>query len=723
MNDIFNASFVACIQNANSECVQPSSFTAEGGHDFQCIALGGDFYSPSGTIGRQFSPLGNAPIDLAKALEASGEWLGVFRKETPTTQEYIVVGDPLGYCPVFYAQTPGGLMVCDSFPALSAALQRAGVAPAFNLPYYIASILNKHPHFDNPHLGTTMHEGVYILPPDRAIYVTPEGWSIVNRKQLYSPGIINNYDELIHRGINSATGTVQALASGQSQHLGISLSGGVDSRLALSLIISSGMLNQFSVTTMDPRKWSNSGTQQVIDRDMSIADQIRREHGLDWSIDGERCQLDFDFWDALELYAGYRSNFSYSFAPMNSFTVFNDKRVTVRGGGGEMLRTTLTGARVTEAVERRSSSQASGNDEALTAWYLASGQTPKAFRNIVSAQMEIAFSELPGQTVEEKMNFQYLFGRNRTHFGHGRISAAGNNAALHLLSNPYFILARDEVTFDERKNGKIVKDIFERTNPGLLETPFENDASTAQLCTPPLKEIASTNEAWTDSIDAAKLQQGKVTRLPSWDAGRRGVHSPYNGQIAAGEFIRRGFRLLEDQLDNPDRKAIQTLHFEALRRADKSARILFSTVGKLASALDVFSPNVSDPKVIDLQTVVQPAEQRLKTFAPPLRSSISDGWHNSSISGICVDLYAEKENLIVEVTSDFSESDLGELAVYLYLNGHRIDKSWFARDRRRVFRAKNLKGSAQAEVFVKKTPASQPSYGFRSAPIIVGMER
>lgn len=723
MNDVFNNSSVAFIQNANRECGLPSTDTAEGAHDFQCIALGGDFYSPSGAVNRHFSPLGSTRIDLTQALEASGEWLGVFRRETKTTQEYIVVGDPLGYCPVFYAQTPSGLMISDSFPALSATLQRAGVDAAFNLPYYITSILNKHPHFDNPHLGTTMHTGVHILPPNRAIYVTPEGWSTVSRGQLYSSAIVNNYDELVNRGIDSAASTIQALASDPSQHLGISLSGGVDSRLALSLISSSGMLNQFSVMTMDPRKWSNSGTQQVIDKDMSIADQIRREHGLDWSIDGDRCQLDFDFWDALELYAGYRSNFSYSFAPMNSFTVFNERRVTVRGGGGEMLRTTLTGARITEAVERRSSSQTGGNDKALTAWYLASGQTPKTFRNIVSAQMEIAFSELPGQTVEEKMNFQYLFGRNRTHFGHGRISAAGNNAALHLLSNPYFILARDEVTFDERKNGNIVRDIFERTNPGLLKTPFENDASTAQLCTPPLKEIASTTEAWTDSIDAARLQQGKVTRLLSWDSRRRGVHSPYNGQIAAGEFIRRGFRLLEDQLDNADRKAIQTLHFEALRRADKSARILFSTAGKLASALDVFSPNVSDPKVFDLKTMAQPAEQRLNTFAPPLRSSISDGWHSSSISGISVDLYAEQENLIVEVSSDFPESDLGEIAVYLYLNGQRIDKSWFAHDRRRVFRAKNLEGSAQAEVFIKKTPASQPSYGFRSAPVIIGDER
>ena len=101
MNDVFNTSFVACIQNANSECVPPSAFTSERGHDFQCIALGGDFYSPSGTINRQFSPLGSAPIDLAEALDASGEWLGAFRKETPTTREYIVVGDPLGYCPVF----------------------------------------------------------------------------------------------------------------------------------------------------------------------------------------------------------------------------------------------------------------------------------------------------------------------------------------------------------------------------------------------------------------------------------------------------------------------------------------------------------------------------------------------------------------------------------------------------------------------------------------------
>lgn len=721
MNQIFNNSSVAFIQSANSECVLPSGFMAAGAHEFQCIALGGDLYSPSATLNRPFSLLGGEPIDLAQGLEASGEWVGVFRREKPTTQDYVVLGDPLGYCPVFYAPAPGGLMISDSFPALSAALQRAGVEPSFNLPYYITSILNKHPHFDNPHLGATMHSGVHILPPNRALCVNCEGWSTVSRAELYPSSIINNYEELIHLGINSATRTIQALASDESHNLGISLSGGVDSRLALSLISSSGTLDQFSVATMDPRQWSNSGTQQVIDRDMSIADQIRREHGLNWSINGDRFQLDFDFWDALELYAGYRSNFSYSFAPMNSFTVFDEKRVTVRGGGGEMLRTTLTGARVTEAVERRSSAQATGKDKALTDWYLASGQTPKTFRNVVSAQMETAFGGLPGQSVEEKMNFQYLFGRNRTHFGHGRISAAGNNAALHLLSNPYFILARDEVTFADRKNGKIVKDIFKLTNPSLLKTPFENEKSTAQLCTFPIKEI-STNGAWVDSLDAARLKQGKVTRSTLWNSRRRGVHSPYNGRSASEEFIRRGFRLLEEQFTSTDLKTMQALHFEALRRADNATKILFSTVGKLASALDVFIPNVSDPNVLRLQTSAHLEKRESATFTPPLRSSISDGWHNSTVSGIDIRFYSDQENLVVEVSSDIPESDLGEIAVYLYVNGRRIDKSWFANDRRRVFPAKNIQGTAQAEVFVKKTPASQPSYGFRSEPINVSME-
>src|SRR5699024_5018187 len=88
----------------------------------------------------------------------------------------------------------------------------------------------------------------------------------------------------------------------------ISLSGGVDSRLVLSLITSSGFVDEFRVSSVDPRTWRNQSTRDVVERDIAIADAIRNSLNLEWSTVGEREFLQFDFRDSLNFHQSYKSS-------------------------------------------------------------------------------------------------------------------------------------------------------------------------------------------------------------------------------------------------------------------------------------------------------------------------------------------------------------------------------------------------------------------------------
>ena len=60
--------------------------------------------------------------------------------------------------------------------------------------------------------------------------------------------------------------------------------------------------------------------------------------------------LQFDFRDSLNFHQSYKSP---SPAPPGH-TVQSDLKITFRGGGGELLRTTLTGERIAEQIRNRS---------------------------------------------------------------------------------------------------------------------------------------------------------------------------------------------------------------------------------------------------------------------------------------------------------------------------------------------------------------------------------
>src|SRR5699024_3862931 len=157
-------------------------------------------------------------------------------------------------------------------------------------------------------------------------------------------------------------------------------------------------------------------TREVIERDVAIADKIRTDLGLNWTTVGEREFLQFDFRDSLNFHQSYKSNFAHSFSAPPGHTVQGRLKITFRGGGGELLRTTLTGERIAEQISNRPWQHS--EIQGFTDWYMSKFPMLKQERPLVQKYMAETFKSARGNSLTEKLNELYRNTRNRTHFGH-----------------------------------------------------------------------------------------------------------------------------------------------------------------------------------------------------------------------------------------------------------------------------------------------------------------
>src|SRR5690606_34548697 len=125
----------------------------------------------------------------------------------------------------------------------------------------------------------------------------------------------------------------------------------------------------------------------------------------------------------------------------------------------------------------------------------------KDFRPVVHEFLAEAFSHAEGDTFEERLNHDYLRTRNRSHFGHIRQGAVGNEISIHLSSAAYVLQASRLIPFEEKATGGLVRDLF-RLAPELQRYPFENEDWNQRLGTSPQLEIDFTGESWGADLDA-----------------------------------------------------------------------------------------------------------------------------------------------------------------------------------------------------------------------------
>ncbi|CCE54888.1 hypothetical protein [Corynebacterium casei] len=717
MQELFRPADFVNLQVKNDALAAPMRETLRNLQDFQISRVAGLAVGEGFAIESKISTPLSQKLSLPEFQDALGEWMAIGTSVSEAGSEFVVLGDSSGYCPVFYAQFQNNVVVADTFIGAVHGLKRLGANPELDVAHYVAALFPAHPHFDNPSVRRTMSSSIRILGIEEALLIQSNGLSIINRSEL-SPSDEYSYEELLERGSQLVRSSIRQLSAVDGLQKVLSLSGGVDSRLVLSLISSSGYTNEFELNSVDPRTWKNKNTREIVEKDVAIADRLRTDRGLEWTTVGEREFLQFDFRDSLNFHQSYKSNFAHSFSAPPGHTVQSDLKITFRGGGGELLRTTLTGERIAEQIRNRSWKHS--ENLGFTDWYMSRFPMLKHEQPLVQDYMAETFNSVSGESLKEKLNELYRHTRNRTHFGHVRQSGSTNNYAFHPLSNQYFIQASKMLGFEERSNGKIVRDLYNLNDPSLLDLPFENEESTRAIANPAAQSVQISSSAWRKPMDRLKSVRSSSTARDGWTRDERLIKAPYDKIESSRAFIAQSMKLIEDFVDPELKKTIRRINARAFEQTQTYASRTLPLSTKISSALDVFAPSQPSGDCVQLFTTA-PDTDFQSTISKvqidfPVR--VQDGWHNQNLPEFTPELSIVDDAAIVSIGLAQENQITVEFAVYLYKNNRRIDKSWYGKDTKISFEVEGP-GIYFAQVFYRSNSAHRTSLGIKTNEVLI----
>lgn len=695
--------------------------------DSPVVEFGGLSYGATNVIHDRFgvTPV-EANISLADIRDSMGEWISVIR-QSRSSFDYLVLADRYGYGSTYYSYLPGeGLLVSDTFEGVSSALNARGRSLSLNLANYVTTIASSARTFLNPMSTETMIQQVSLLGPDEAIEVTQSTVRLISRTAVGGAHDVDDYNKAIQAGIELSTKAIQQLVQVPDVEKRLTLSGGVDSRLALALLQAAGVQDEFSVFSMDPRTWKNRKTKHVIERDVQLANQLRIDAGMKWWAGAPQETLMMPVPASIRLHQKYKSNYYYLLYPSQAFSYFTIPQLTVRGGGGEILRSTLGGASMLKRYKRHLQENPSSNLN-LSQWvasvYISWGDVAPGFKDYVTDALANAIGETDVDTFETHMNTYYFRTRNRAHFGHVRSDLQKGDVAVQLLSNPYFYQASQLISFEERAAGRLVKDIFNQAAPRLLDYAFEDEEWSERLANPDSVDVPQDDRTWREGYDAA--QRGyNATPARGWESSPSKRLRPNEQNQFITSFVREGFAHLEELVERDARPHLEEQHDRVLSGLANGRFNANNTAAKMLSALESFLPDArgrdsSTERIVGTGSPAQQRNEPLGQVTYPRQQDLTPVTPFDEPVMLEPTLHQEDGEFIVECHLRSEAPNELSFAVYLYKDGERFSQSWYQDSRVHKFKNENQPGEYYAIAFARFTGRSRPTFQGRTASIKV----
>lgn len=581
-------------------------------------------------------------------LDGIGEWMAVAQNEA--TSSYYVFSDSAGFCPVFYALVPGkGLVAAPNFYGVLAGIKSLGGSVQFDVANYAAVLSSRHVMFLNPTAWRTMAQEVRILRPDEALLVEDNRVRLTPRSTLSrSSGLtaLNDYEECLEAGLSMARNSLRSLAKlGDIERI-LYLSGGVDSRLVLALLVEAGVEKEFKVFSSDPRSARDDQTRRNRELDLEIANTLREYYGMDWWVHGDRKEgMPFEFRESLAMTQGLRSNFDYECIPTFGMSSPVQTLVSLRGGGGEVLRGNWERLELlANEVNEKAGLESVEPADRLSAWYRTQGMIPFEGDGVVAEMFTDFLNGLGAKTDRELIVKYFQQTRNRTHFGHSRFTRPAHGFALNPLTNRFFLRAAELLEFEDLSRGKLIRDIFERCAPELLEFSFDNSWTNSWLLTadePRALETSNSLRHYYNLIDGNKVRTTRSSKIKK-DPRR---YRKFDPEQAGRRYLERAFAEIEDR--HPQFSSLlHPLHQEVWGALDSGRVRLSHLVVKAASAIDVYFPMIRDGEGITFSSQERIKKNHFEVDVKPWLLPL-DGWNELGIVDQAPELDLTSNSLVI----------------------------------------------------------------------------
>jgi hypothetical protein len=430
----------------------------------------------SGPIDGKFDVVG---YTLEAAKESYGEWSGLFQSKDGSV---VVAADSFGYSPLYYTVIPQGkgtidLLVANSIQCIAGELRNTGRHSNLS-PEYVALLLGTEASFAHTAFSsTTLNPEIKLCEPGQGIYASADGWGIID---LYrDSGSTLSYDVLLDKGIDRAVLGLQRMGeiSTEVAKIQLRLSGGKDSRAVLALSMVAGIDDKLSVYTVNPATASSSYASKVLKKDLTIANYLTERYSLSNS-----ANIDMTKWSVapdehLARWQRFRSNYNFKYRPRSVAGTFDQPYIDLYGGGGETFRT-FWSVFFENLVALKdvdwSPEQEAANARSVFRWLYPERNLEGALRRNAEEQFVSDLNLDHYQSFADAIDAHYTRFRNRGHFATARSSVESNVWTGLPLSQPEFVKASEFLSLDDRRDGRILFDIIERTESKLNRIEFES---------------------------------------------------------------------------------------------------------------------------------------------------------------------------------------------------------------------------------------------------------
>lgn len=584
------------IERSQSINLTPDRFTVR--------HLSGIAATPLWNLDLDFTDSISKPIGLFDIAPAIGEWTAVASNgpESETESEFVICNDEFGYSPIFYSHIPGKEVIfSDSFQAVAYELMRTGISPSLDLDAYITTVSTKDARFANPLAFQTSAAEIRLLPPHHALYVSADSAVIFDRAQLLD---LQNLDTsaLVKKGVDYISKTLKLLAENKEHSHSLLLSGGVDSRVVLGLVLGANAEDKFAIRSNDPRNYKSKYSYRVFEDDFFISYAVGQNFGLNWLRPRSASNIKTSLEEGLKLSQAYSSNFSNAYPATDHHSIYSKPEMSLRGGGGEPIK----GAgflSLAKQVQEFNSELGDSSDSPFAQfknWFVNNAVIEVPDKESISSALNILEPWLSTENFDQLMPSYYQHSRNRTHFGHAKFSSTSNLYPFQPLSNSYFFAATKMLGHAELRNYAIAKQIFNATDPTLLEFPFEDPEATKLLTQSAPRFIGKNQSVLETHFKEVSRPKPKIQeiRFPGT------IHQePLKNKNAALISLCRTVAIDIEERFSSDREQLKIVHKAVFRALEKGILNPSTTAARMMSARDVFSPTSAPGSTITYSAV------------------------------------------------------------------------------------------------------------------------
>lgn len=612
-------------------------------------------------------------LPITQLVSAPGEWWCLARAGSVDGESIVIAADANGLCPVFYALIPGkGIVVSSSFRGVVGALYAMGIDTTINTDTFLTVVGTT---VEEPYSSETMANEIKMLDVGQCLIIRESIVELAPRRILESHNCGEmSVSGLLDMAVESMGNSTRAFLQSLESSSRLSLSGGVDSRLVLGMLLRTQDSHSFATHTLSSGAAMTKRAKGIYERDQEIVNLLSDYYDLHAWVPGNRWSVNLNLLEDLSSFQQTASNYSYNYFPKDTQIFYSEPLLSLTGGGGELLGATKGGAKAVKLTADLPSEE--DKFEYIAHQRLVKDLLPDEFAKVAVRSLIESYDGSQGNGLEEKLNSHYDSFRNRSHFGRMRRQWEYGILEYSPLNNAYLRRAADLLCFEERKRDVLVKELFAICAPELRHFPFEDPAANRSLFVPP--QISRDMRATEPIKSSSNGVSGTVRSLKFSNTSEI--------QIGMQNFLTDILNKVLPKAGLNEIKTEQKLGRGILSYARRRPTHGGHLAAKLASAFDVLSGSSIKPTVVHIST----SWEKSASFAGMQKISAQRPkvpHNNISIDPVTFSATAEvhADKLTVDVSPTCGQSLPLEWAFYLYKNGQLAEKIGYEASSSRTF--------------------------------------